>query len=130
MNKYYNSIEATGGGEQEMTVREAIAAGYKYYTSDQFDCQYPLKKAKDHADFSYFQWVLVDKNPTLLTVSADDIYQDLLDNFAINRDIDDDSECFSDIIVSSVDWDKVVEQLNAALAARPVYYVTEIKLKP
>lgn len=111
-----------------LTVNEAIEQGYKYYVSQDFESHWPLEQAKDQEDFTFFEWYLLDKEPTTLIVSPDDIYEDLAENFAINQEVADDDDSFRDLIIEAVDWESVAAKINEALSKRPVYFPTKIKL--
>lgn len=115
---------------QQLTVKEAIEQGYTRYSADNTEYIYYLSDVLEQPDFDQFEWILIDKEPTFLTVSPEEIYNDLAENFAINRDVDDDNCDISDAIIEAVDWDTVAAQITEKLKEHPIYYPTKIKLIP
>lgn len=114
----------------QLTVKEAIEQGYTRFCRDHDERCFKINDIEDMPDFLLHEWVLVDKNATYLTISPEDIYDDLVENFAINRDADDDDGRFGDAIVEAVDWEEVAAKINESLKRLPVYYPTKIKLIP
>lgn len=112
-----------------LTVNEAIEQGYKYYTGQDYESHWRLKEGpQPHSDFDKFVWYLIDKEPTILTVSPSDIYEELADNFAMNNEVGDENDNFGDLIRTAINWQEIAEKINAALKSRPIYFPTKIKL--
>lgn len=114
---------------EQLTVKEAIEQGYKYCSNETGEYSFHLSKVSPEqvADHSL---VLAEKEPFFLTVTPEDIYEDLAENFAINNEVNDDDDKIGFLIRTVVDWKAVAKVLNIALTSHPFYKPTEIKLIP
>jgi hypothetical protein len=119
-----------GQTPKELTVKEAIEQGYTRFCREYDERCFHLTDIGDMPDFASHVWTLVDKEPTYLTVSPEEIYDDLVENFAINRDADDDDGRIGDAIVEAVNWDEIAAKITENLKKCPIYYPTKIKLIP
>lgn len=116
---------------KKMTVREAIEQGYKYYTMEDYpETMRPIKDAETDENLRTSDCYLLSKEYTILKVEPSDIYTDLAENFAINNEVADGDDSFSDLIIEAVDWDDIAKKINESLADHPVYFPTKIKLIP
>lgn len=114
---------------QSLTVKEAIEQGYKYCSNETGEYSFHLNKvsAEQVNDHSL---VLAEKEPFILTVTPEDIYEDLAENFAINNEVNDDDDKIGDLIREVIYWPAIADKLNEALKKHAFYRPTKIKLIP
>lgn len=118
---------------ESLTVKEALEQGYTHYAEGLYEDDmriYPLSKASDAEPEEGVMRLLCEKEPTLLTVTPDDIIGPLCETFAIDNEVADEDGDYDDILRKSVNWAQIAELINQGLAKRPVYYPTDIKLIP
>lgn len=116
---------------ESLTVKEAIEQGYETYIKEGNETAGHLTDIeRDGTDLTQGVWWIMEKEGRVMTVSAEDIYEDLADNLACNHDLYDDDNSFRDLIAEAIDWESVAAQVNEKLKQRPVYYPTDIKLIP
>lgn len=115
---------------QQLTVKEALEQGYTRYIGDGEEVAGYLSDIEmEETDLSGTWW-LVEKESTTIEISANEIYEDLADNFSDNHELYDDDNSFRDLIISAVDWEAIAAQINEKLKTRPVFFPTSIKLIP
>lgn len=132
-----SEIKSNKMQEQKLTVKSALAEGYKYYGEEINGEVLSMHKiegigAPDFADASDNgnKLMIFEKEATLLTISPEDIWQRLAEDTPIDQEIADEDEVFHDIIRDTIDWEEIANKLNAALATHPTYFPTKIELIP
>lgn len=114
---------------QQLTVKEAREQGYTHYCQLHNEGRWRLSEVKNlPSDKDTF--FLVDKDPTFLTVSPSDIYDDLAENLANNSEVEDDDDSLGDLIRTAVDWESIAKDINLKLTSKRYYFATKIKLNP
>lgn len=111
----------------QLTVKEAIEQGYTRYCQESSEGCWKLKDVKN-LPTNKDPFYLVNKDPTYLTMRPEELYEDLVENFAISRDADDDDGRIGDAIVEAVDWNEIAAKITDNLKKCPIYYPTKIKL--
>lgn len=114
---------------EQLIVKEAIQQGYTWFSRPNDERHFKLTDIPDMPDFEQYIWFLDSKHPKYLTVDPDDIYTDLVENFAINNEVEDDGE-LGELIVEAFDWQVVADAINEKLKTKGYYFPTKIKLIP
>ena len=112
---------------EQLTVKEALEQGYTGFSRSNDERHFKLTDIPDMDDFSGHEWFLDSKEPMYLSVDPDDIYNDLVECFAVNNEVEDDGE-LGELIVEAYDWQLVADAINEKLKTKGYYFPTKIKL--
>jgi hypothetical protein len=114
---------------KRLTVKEAIEQGY-HHAADK-TCETIFCIGSDNPDdIGSQELYLCSKEGEVITISPEDIYEDLAENLAINRDVTDDDDEIGQMVRDAVNWQEVADKINEALSDYPIYRPTDIRLVP
>lgn len=121
---------------EQLTVKEAIEQGYTHYGYDNGGFQH-LSTLEDisPADLEESEWrgghpVLAQKEPFFMSISADDVRDNVTDHICDQEEYMDDSGTIEDALKEMDIWEGFAAKINDTLKKHPYWYLTEIKLIP
>lgn len=117
----------------ELTVKEAIKQGYKYYGISGLDhqsCQSLDENIFEEVDdYNHDNIVLFDKKFVVTSVSEEEIKEMVSDHVSVKHS----EECYSDDdriynAISSLDFSEIINNINKKLEEHKYYFLTDIKI--
>lgn len=118
----------------ELTVKEALEQGYSLWGYENEEFQHLRNLSEISPEYfensEYRNIVLADKEPTYLSVNADDLHERISEELKDGSDFQDDTDMIDDAVKVAVNWEEIADKINESLKSRPYYYLTNIRLKP
>jgi hypothetical protein len=117
---------------KQLTVKEALEQGYKYWGYPDMDGQ----SLKNVSDFCLedvrngYTPVLAEKESSSPAISTKDLLELILDDIYCNSELEDMEDRVEEAVKSAVNWEEISDAINAKLLPIEYYMLTDIKLVP